>query len=145
VNARPLTNTPPNLEHVGVHYEDDLIVFRIRGPLDGSVARYVGALQDQLALQVGYALELQDCSQITTFTAEARRSFFEWNRKRQYPGAVAIVGASFVLKTMAMMLFRAVKLIVTVAAEMEFFDTEAEARAWLDAQRALMKKALAKV
>lgn len=138
-----MTNTVPKPEHVDVQYEGDLIFIRVRGVIDESVARYVQAIHDELALQVGYALQVQDCRHVTNLTPEARSSFFKWNRGRQYPGAVAIVGASFGIKTMAMLLGRAVKLLVTVPSEIDFFDTEAQARTWVEKQRPVFEKALA--
>lgn len=138
-----MTNLPPKPKHLDVQVEGDLVVVRTSGTIDESVARYIGALHDELAVSIGYALELQYCHESTTLTHEARHSYFKWNRKRQFPGAVAVVGASFATKTMAMLLTRAVKLAVVAHTEMKFFDTEAEARAWLDEQRTLIKSLLA--
>ena len=135
-----MTNHFPKPEHLDVQIEDDLVVIRIDGVIDESIAFYLGDVHDELAQQFGYALVLQHCSSTTTVTTEGRHRYFEWNKRRKYPGCVAMVGASFATKTMVMLLSRAVKLLVTVRGEIEFFDSEELARAWLDEQRVLLKK-----
>ena len=134
---------PPQLE---LFYEHDLVIARIRGPLDEPVARCLQNAHDELAKRFGYALQLHDARQETELTADGRRSFFLWNRERAYPGVVAILGAHFALRAMAMLLMRAVKMLVPATSELAFFDTEADARAWLARQRiALEKEVAAKV
>jgi hypothetical protein len=138
--AESVTTTPRKPEHFDVVCEEDLVVVRTRGAIDESMAKYLGTIHDKLALQCGYALQLQICHPSTTLTVEARHSFFQWNRKRKYPGVVAVVGASFATKTVVMLLGRAVKLLVDVRSDIEYFDSEAQARSWLNEQRIAMNR-----
>lgn len=137
-----MTNIHPKPEHLDVQIENDLVIVRIDGVIDESIAYYLGGVHDEMARQFGYALVLQHCSSTTTVTTDGRHRYFEWNKMRKYPGCVAMVGASFATKTMVMLLGRAVKLLVTVRGEIEFFDSEEPARAWLDQQRTILKKML---
>lgn len=127
-------------EHLEVHCEDDLLVARIRGDYDEDVARYLEAHYVALVDQYGYRLALLDGRETTTITAEARRLMSKWNAARRDPAAGAVVGASFAAKTLARMLTRAFKLLTKMPADLDFFDTEEEARVWLDRQRVLLRK-----
>jgi hypothetical protein len=137
-----MTNLPPKPKHLDVQIEGDLVIARTSGAMDASVARYLGAVHDELELEFGYGLGLIECRQGFALTLEARQAYFQRGRKRQYPGAAAVVGANFATKTMAMLLTRAINLVGTRYAAMNFFDTEAEARVWLDQQRIVMKNLL---
>lgn len=67
---------------------------------------------------------------------DARQWITEW-RDRYQLTAVACFGASFTVRTFASLLVRAIHLIKkSPGGVMGFFDTEAQARAFLDAQRA---------
>jgi hypothetical protein len=134
------TANTPKPDNLDAHIEDDLLVARIRGAYDESVARHLEWLFIELADQYGYSLALLNASQTTTITPQARRLMAQWDASRKEPGAGAVVGASFTTKTVAKMLIRAAKLLSTSTAHFDFFDTEAEARAWLNQQRAKLKK-----
>ena len=127
-------------EHLEVYCEDDLLVARIRGDYNEAVARYLEALYVELVEKYGYRLALLDGRETTTITPDARRLMSKWNAERRDPAAGAVVGASFAAKTLAGMLTRAFKLLTKMPAELDFFDTEAEARVWLDQQRVLLRK-----
>lgn len=138
-----MANLPPKPAHLDVVLEgEDLSVIRVHGALDASVAEYMQAVHDEVATKVGYVLELHDARQETIFTADARRSYFQWNRRRKYPGAVAVLGASFTIKTLGMLLIRSVNLVTTVSGDIDFFDSEAKAREWLTQRRTFIKKLL---
>ena len=133
----PATITVPKPEHLDVHCEDDLVVVRIRGAYDESVVRYLECLYAQQADLYGYRLALVNGRETTTITPEARRLMSQSDTTRRDRMACAVMGASYAAKTVAKMLIRALKLLTTLPAplELEFFDTEAEARVWLDTQR----------
>lgn len=127
--------TPPKPENVDVHCEDDLLIARIRGPYDEAVAWYLESRLIEQAHRYGYSLVIFHAHEVTTITREARRLMIESTSTRQDPGAGGILGASFTIKTLAQMLVRAADLLTKNPAALRFFDTEAEARAWLDKQR----------
>ena len=83
----------------------------------------------------GYKLILVDASRAGTMTPQARRVNVE--NLRQNPGlsATAVFGTSMVTRTIVTLLFKAMDLLSGREAAVAFFKTEAEARAWLDAQR----------
>jgi hypothetical protein len=130
-----MTNLPPKPGHLEAHCEGDVVVARIRGPYDTDVARYLESLYVAQATQYGYRLALFHARETTTITPEARRLMSEWNAARRDLAAGAVVGASFAAKTIAGMLTRAIALLTRAPAQLNFFDTEMEARSWLDVQR----------
>jgi hypothetical protein len=137
----PATITVPKPEHLDVHCEGDLVVARIRGPYDESVARYLECVHSQQGDLYGYRLALVNGRETTTITPEARQLMSKLNPTRRDRMACAVVGASFATKTVAKLLVRGLMLLtrLPVPLAIDFFDTEAEARAWLDEQRPWLK------
>lgn len=129
------TSFQPKPGHLEAHCEADIVVARIRGPYDVDVARYLESLYVAQATQYGYRLALLHAHETTTITPEARRLMSEWNAARRDLAAGAVIGASFATKTIAGMLARATELITRAPVPLHFFDTEMEARKWLDVQR----------
>jgi len=127
---------PRKPEHLEAHCEGDVVVARIRGPYDADVARYLENLYVDQVKRFGYRLALLHARETTTITPEARRLMSEWNTARQDRAAGAVVGASFAAKTVAGMLTRAIALITRKPTPLRFFDTEVEAREWIELQRA---------
>lgn len=134
----------PKPAHLDVYCDGDVLVSTIRGPYDAEVAWYLEALYVQLADRYGYRLALIHARETTTVTPEARRLLAQWNNARKDPAAGAIVGASFAARTAANLVTRAVELITKTPSPIGFFDSEAGARVWLDAQREVLQKAAAK-
>lgn len=130
-----MTNLPPKPGHLDAHCEGDVVVARIRGPYDADVARYLESLYVAQATQYGYRLALLHARETTTITPEARRLMSEWNATQRDLAAGAVIGASFAVKTIAGMLTRAIALMTRAPVPLNFFDTEVEARKWLDVQR----------
>lgn len=130
-----MTNLPPKPGHLDAHCEGDVVVARIRGPYDADVARYLEKLFAEQGRQFGYRLALFFARETTTITPDARRLMSEWETSRREPAVGAIVGANFRARTLVGLLSRAVVIINAQAPQMNFFDTEAQARAWLDVQR----------
>jgi hypothetical protein len=137
IGARMITaaSIPPKPEHLDVHYEEDLIVARIRGAYDEAVAWYLESLFVDQENRQGYRFFLYQAREATTITHEARRLLAQWSIARRAPTAGAVAGASFATRTVAQMLIRAADLLANRPTDRRFFDTEAEARAWLDKQR----------
>ena len=126
---------PPQREHFDVHCEEDLLVARIRGPYDEAVAQHIEFHCTNLVNRYGYRLVLFHAREATTITPGTRQRIVAWNRGRREPFAVAIVGASFTAKTLATLMYRARQLLTKAIPVHCFFDSEAEARAWLDKER----------
>jgi hypothetical protein len=126
---------PRKPEHLDAHCDGDIVIARIRGPYDADVARYLESPYIAQVERFGYRLALLYAGETTTITPEARRLMSEWDALNQNPAAGAVVGASFAAKTVAGMLARAVSIITRKPVALVFFDTEFEARKWLDRQR----------
>lgn len=127
-----ISTKPSNVE---AHCEGDLLVVRIRGSYDASVARHLESIYVELADRYGYRLALLHAHEITTITPEARQLIAHWNAVRQDPAAGAVVGASFTGQALARLLVRAIELITRKPSDIGFFNDEASARVWLDKQR----------
>lgn len=130
-----MTSHPMKPGNLDAHCEGDLVVARITGTYDADVARYLESLFVEQARRFGYRLGLFHARDTTMITPEARRLMSEWDAASRAPAAGAVIGASFTAKTLVGLLGRAVLLINSKAPQMNFFDTERDARMWLDAQR----------
>jgi hypothetical protein len=90
-------------------------------------------------------LNLIDVSLAGTISPEARRFLLENRRRTKVPGAVAVVGASFTVRTLAHMVIRALQALTKSYLGMHFFTDEAAARAWIDAQRKRLRGELEEI
>lgn len=88
-----------------------------------------------LSDEVGFILSLVDARRAGTITPEARRMSAAYQREHPVPGAVAVFGVGAVLRAINALYSRAVAYLTNSQREMALFQTEAEARAWLDGQR----------
>ena len=88
-----------------------------------------------MAARYGYRLLLIDVGRLGTITAEARRYLAEDQRHERKAGSVAVVGATFAIRTVATMLIKAVSLLSKVPVSLEFFQKEEQAFAWLERER----------
>jgi len=69
--------------------------------------------------------------------SRARKRISDLTKARPYT-ASAVVGASFPIRVAIELIVNAARLLVKDATETRFFDTDAEARAWLDEVRGRM-------
>jgi|GEM_PF-4199449 len=136
----PDTSTLVAPKHLDMHCEDDLFIAHVRGPYDAAVAWSMERTYRAQVEKYGYRLVLIHAEKTTTITPEARRLMAEWNAARMDPAAGAVVGASFTTKTVARLLTRAVEMITGKPIYIRFFDSEPDARAWLDGQRVRLKQ-----
>jgi len=130
------TSQPQKPEHIDVSIEHDLLVVRLRGEYDLATERYVQRDRARLTDEFGYRLILFDTTHGGGLTKEARRELVRWNKEHNEPGVVGIVGAPFAMRTLARMLLVAIRTLTNHSQDFDFFDTETEARAWLDGRRA---------
>jgi len=129
------TSMPPKPETLEATVDGDLIVVRVRGEYSLAVERYVQALREPVIARYGYRFTLIDATHVSTIPPDARRAMIAWNRQHRGDGAVAIVGASFMVSTLTNMVLIAIRSLMRRELDFRFFDSEAEARAWLEGRR----------
>jgi len=129
-----MTNLPPQPSQLDVSVNADLLILRLTGDYTIEVARYVTAIGKYQIERYGYKLILMDVVRAGPITSEARRAVME-QRRQPVPDSTAIVGANFAVRTLAMMVIRAIEHFSKKPAAIEFFASESDARQWLDTER----------
>ena len=127
-----LFHKPPQIHIVP---EDDVLLVRLEGDYTVDVAVYSRTFATRMGQKYGYRLQLIDVTKAGTITPEARRDLLQDRRKVRVPGAVAVVGASFAVRTLAQMVTRALQTLTKTYLGVGFFEDEKGARVWLCAQR----------
>jgi hypothetical protein len=130
----------PKPPHIHLSREADLLILRLEGDYTLDVATYVQAHIASVSDEYGYRLNLIDVSQAGTITADARRFLLENRRQTPMPGAVAVVGASFAVRTLAHMVTRALRALTNAYLGTDFFADETAARTWINTQRNRLRK-----
>lgn len=115
--------------HAMEWHERDLIVYRLRGVLDGP--ELAAMLEQQAAWQgdLGYLLAVVDVHELSNATADALRAARGTNTTS--PRGVALVGASFAIRALSDLLFRAKRALSHGAVQYRFLEDEAACFAWL--------------
>lgn len=134
----------PEVVHIGPHRivcGPDLYFAEFVGDLRAEHMPELNAVGNRYVRQNGYKLILVDATRAGTMTPEARRMNIDNLRKNPGLSATAVFGTSMVTRTMVTLLFKAMDLLSGREATVAFFKTEAEARAWLDAQRLRLRAA----
>lgn len=121
-----------------IYIDGDLVMTVGRGQCTAEVIRALSELLDPVFARHEHVFLITDVSQTRGFDADARRLIVKWNNRRR-PAASALYGSSFVVRTMLMLINRAVSLLFQ-APNTAIFATEAEARSWIDAQRRQLKE-----
>ncbi len=119
---------------------EDLFLAQFVGELTAEHMPRVSEIGNGYARRQGYTLVLVDASRASAMTPEARRMSVENRRKNPSPSAAAIFGTSVATRALATLLFKAIELLGGIDGNVAFFKTEAEARAWLDEQRVLLRQ-----
>lgn len=109
--------------------EGDVAAVTVHGATDGNDIRKMLEIYDGIVAQHGRYACLVFCSQMEQFPPEARRLLAEWPHAHSCY-AIAVVGASFAVRTVIGLFVRALHLLRLSKAPTEFFKTEAEARAF---------------
>jgi hypothetical protein len=129
---------PSEWQAIGNHkvrVEDDLVFSCWASP--GTLAEiqaYHGILERVIA-EKGRVFCLIDMANTHHPPPEARQWLTEWSR-RFHIDAIAGFRASFAVRVASTLILRAIRFFKGSALIMEFFETEAEARAFLAAERA---------
>lgn len=113
----------------------DLSVVEVVGDVEAAHVASMQQASRPLFEEYGYTLTLVDARQAGTMTPEARRASAVYQRLHSVPGAVGIFGVSALIGALVALYTRAIALFSTRERVTAMFQTEAEARAWLDAQR----------
>lgn len=123
---------------VGTHevrVEDDIVFLIQRGDYTHDDAIKMHAEMGHLLDSIGRAFALVDQSRAGKTDPGARKMIVEWNKKYKASGS-AIFGGSVVSRAAATLILSAIRLFAPDTSPVVFFSSEAEARAWIAAQRA---------
>lgn len=110
--------------------EGDTLVFRMVGTFTMADAAPFYAIVERVYGQHGRCFLLTDVTEMGHVELEARR--YVAQRSEQQIDAIAVVGANAAIRTIAELMFAAIRLMRRrKAAAIEFVKDEAEARRWL--------------
>lgn len=129
---------PGEWHRIGNHrirVEGDLVFSVWDGPSTLEEIQAYHAINERVIAEHGRLFSLIDMRKAHRPPPEARKWITEWS-SRFHINAVACFGTSFTVRTFANLLVRAIRLIKGPEGVIAFFDTEAQARAFLDAERA---------
>lgn len=119
--------------------DGDILFVRFRGAVDIGEMQLLFAAMVQMQEKNPVVFHLYDGSQAGLTTPEARRWAAENMTSTHRAAGIACYGVNAVVRAIAQLHTRAIALLHRqVAVPMVFFATEAEARAWIDRQRALI-------
>lgn len=109
-----------------------IIHFVVRGEVTAQHAVEMGAFVKARTADQRFVLALADMSGFGGVSSEARKAAGREVSETPYAG-MALVGASFEARLMVKLVFGALRIFAPGrAVQAAFFDTEAEARAWLE-------------
>ncbi|WP_437733570.1 STAS/SEC14 domain-containing protein [Sorangium sp. So ce1335] len=117
---------------------DGILHVTVDGELSEEIARSIAAASRRIAESGREVLVLTDVSRIKAIPHDVRKLMASGTLAARHD-AVAIVGASFTLRVVAMLSARSLSLLTSRSYPFEFFATEAEAHAWLLAQREVIR------
>jgi hypothetical protein len=112
--------------------EGDVLFVRWHGVATLDDMQALHEVANQVRAEHGYAVSLQDGTHGKGMTPEARRWLMSLPRRTE---VIAIFGAPFFARVAGTMVQRAMSLLLEHAPAVGFFETEAEARAFLDDER----------
>ncbi len=117
---------------------DGILYATAHGDLSEEIVRSVAAASRRIAESGREVLVLTDVSRIKAIPHDVRKLMASGALEARHD-AVAVVGASFALRVAATLTSRSLRLLTSRSYPVEFFATEAEARAWLLAQRDVIR------
>lgn len=125
------------LDSMVVRFEEpDILVSRGEGESDANAIRTFNRLAEELARKHGRLYLIADMSKSAAMGPEARKAAGEFTAGASPFQAMVIFGASFAMRTVVNMMMRAAHLLGRTESTLYFVANEADARAWIDAQRA---------
>jgi hypothetical protein len=118
-----------------VRVEGDIVFSVWDGPSTLAEVQALHAIYERVIAERGRAYSLIDLRKAHTPPPDTRRWINDWSERYQL-AAVACFGASFTVRTVSTLLVRAIRLVRgPIGGRVEFFETEAQARAFLASQR----------
>ncbi|MDI1481836.1 STAS/SEC14 domain-containing protein [Polyangium sp. y55x31] len=113
----------------------NIFAMRLSGEIDGPSLEALLAFQAEWCAEKDHVFVLCDLSTVTGATIEARRALQGTHIKNAMTHLC--VGASFTIRVVTEMVVRAARFMGTASPDMEiqFFETEAEARAYMNRPR----------
>lgn len=115
--------------------EADLVFIELHGVFSLDDTLHMYDLCEAVTQQYGYNLTVFDARDATGITAAARRHIAQRARSPSMLGVSAIIGASFVIRTVVQLLRNAMHLFGAPLTPVLFCATEEEAMRWLATQR----------
>lgn len=118
-----------------IQRDGDLLIFVADGPiLEADVEATIAVAEVSIQAHARYDL-LIDVRKLTRVDPSARRRAATAS-VNQYLGNIAIFGASLVIRALLTLVIRGMVMMGRSQVMVHFCESEGEARAWLDAQRA---------
>ncbi|WP_437815976.1 STAS/SEC14 domain-containing protein [Sorangium sp. So ce1078] len=117
---------------------DGILHITVDGDLSEEIVRSVAAASRRVAESGREVLVLTDVSRMKAIPHNVRKLMASGTLEARHD-AVAIVGASFSVRVVAMLTARSLSLLGLRSYPVELFATEAEARAWLLARRKVIQ------
>lgn len=124
-------------KRVGLHQlviEQDIVLVRLRGDCNLSDAKQICDELVALIGRWGRVYLLHDLTLAGSIPPESRRFLADWN-KLYTLGGVANFGGSAAVRMVTLLLMNAYRLIRSGGTPLTYVGSEAEARAWIAAQR----------
>lgn len=126
-----------------VRIEGDIIFLRIKGVVKVEDMMQFLRLQAQVKRERGLAFVLYDSRENTGLDPAARKYATDHAESDSRVDAAASFGAPFGMRVLVNMLNRALTMLRKDGALVQLFDTEAQARQYLEAERARLRSAAA--
>lgn len=133
--------SPGEWQFIGNHkirVEGDIVNSVWDGPSTLAEIQAYHVVLERVIAERGRAFTLIDMRKAHRPPPDGREWITTWSESHEL-AAVACFGASFTVRTFATLLLRAIRLVKRPGGVMAFFETEAQARAFLAAERARLE------
>jgi hypothetical protein len=121
-------------QQIGQHtvgFEAPLFTIRAGGDLTPADVRGIARFMNERAAGLPYVMMLGDVRRLGAIPPETRKETLKVGGKLSY-GGIATFGATFQVRILTKLILGAAKLLIgRGSVPIRYFDTEAEARAWL--------------
>ena len=139
-----MKNNPLIFEKCETEQIDDILMTRFYGDFTLELAMKLQPLTNSMAARYGYRLLMINVEHLGAINPKARRYLAEDQKRERKDGSVAVVGATFAIRTVTMMLIKAVSVLSKIPVALEFFQNEEEAFAWLERERNRLRAIVAR-
>ncbi|WP_437809169.1 STAS/SEC14 domain-containing protein [Sorangium sp. So ce1078] len=130
-----MSDPGPEDATLSLHEDPDGFLYTVvEGDLSDDMAREIAAACKRLSDSGREVLVLSDTRRVGTILPSARKVMASEMRAVRFD-AIALFGASFAVRVISTLAAKSVQILTQQSYPVQFFDTEAEARAWLGAQR----------